>query len=870
MAFNLFDNILQSSTNKFLGTQRSVPSTPSFSTPQAPRTTSYVAPTIVKPSPYWSNPVDQTQSPFYKAVQWGANLFTGVKNRLQETYQSDIDRKQQEMDQKWIKFADHLIKKGYTKEQVFASLDELKKAWELQVSPNFSERLVSGLSNRMGEVQRTTERLANEWFTPKTTITAPISYAGDVVGTAFEPVGALLSPVVQKVIEKTGQTQNVEDVGKWWEWVRQSNPNFADAIEWAMNVSSVLPLSPKVTAPIKSGLQTAGTKAIQTAESLTPNLAKQAKKLTSQAEMWFRKQAEDIAVPKLSEMGMRDKQKVTGDVIETKPWFFKKEELVRSPQEALAIEEVSRMLKEGKIKKGSTELQKASAIESEIGWLAEALKWRLDNTPNQVSISKLEVESLLDDITKNIDKNPFLKAWDLDRSAKQIIANIREKLTKDIYTPSELLEIRKQLDADIKQFKWEKVFWQDIENALSTTIKDFRQWLNNKVAELVPDADVRSFLDRQSALYTALDNVNAKWSKQANSTIGRVLSKIQSATWIPRTEIIELSTALGLLWASSLAPIVAPIAIWATAIAGGKKAIWAILSPKNKVRIANVLTKLDEAIKKNPKDAELLKAKELFSKYNKNDWTTTNIRNTGNNWSSNPQPIIKPKNESKVIKPTSSTNTANDIPEGYTKNVFGEVIKKPWYKKGGFVKIPEIGKNSNNPIINKQTWETLNQAIDKLKKNNWSEKDIQRYKDAVLGKKENIVKKEWILDTVNPTWWLFVEYTPKKRANSIISSKDLTTLDKTLWKSPDDYITIYRGTVKWQKEMNPWDFVTDMPELAKSYAGWDKIVISKKVKYSDIIDSINEWWWNEYLYIPKEMQKWDKKQIKLTPSKKKK
>jgi len=36
----------------------------------------------------------------------------------------------------------------------------------------------------------------------------------------------------------------------------------------------------------------------------------------------------------------------------------------------------------------------------------------------------------------------------------------------------------------------------------------------------------------------------------------------------------------------------------------------------------------------------------------------------------------------------------------------------------------------------------LNQAIEKLKKNNWSEKDIQKYKDAVLGKKENIVRKE--------------------------------------------------------------------------------------------------------------------------------
>ena len=182
------------------------------------------------------------------------------------------------------------------------------------------------------------------------------------------------------------------------------------------------------------------------------------------------------------------------------------------------------------------------------------------------------------------------------------------------------------------------------------------------------------------------------------------------------------------------------------------------------------------------------------------------------------KPIVKPNskpNESKVIKPT----TGNNIPEGYIENpMTGEIIKNPSWKKGGFIKIPEIGKNP-------------------------------------------IVKKEWVLDTVNPTWWLFVDYTPSKRANSIISSKALTTLDKTLWKSPDDYITIYRGTVKWQKEMNPWDFVTDMPELAKSYAGWNNIVISKRVKYSDIIDSISEWGWNEYLYIPKELQKWDNKII---------
>ena len=655
MALNLFSNIFDQFTTK-----QAQPQVPSFDTPQAPRTSSYVAPTVNKTpvlrnnwfAPWYENTVDETQSTLFKWVQWAANLFTGIKKRLGETVQSDIDKKQQEMDQKWIKFADHLIKKGYTKEQVFSSLDELKKAWELQVSPNFSERLVGNLANRIGEVQRTTERLANEPLSTRMATGIP-SYAGDIVWTAFEPVGALLSPVVQKVIEKTGQTQNVEEAGKWWEWVRQSNPNFADAIEGSLNVASLLP-TPKIGWIVKQGtkdtvsaISKVAPKAI---DMVTPDLWKMSKKLISSSDEAFRKQAEDIAVPKLSEMWFRDKQKVAGDVVETKSWFFKKEELVRSPQEALAIEEVSRMLKEGKIKKWGTELQKSVAINDEITGLAEQLKWRLDYLWKNVNVPKTDVDSLLDTISKNIDRNPFLKAWDLDRSAQQIIKNIREKLTKESYTPSELLEIRKQLDSDIKTYKWEKSFSPDIENAFSTTLRDIRQGINNKVSELVPNAEVRSFLDRQSALYTARDNVDLKWSKQANSTIGRVLSKIQSATGIPRTEIIELSTALGLLWASSLAPIVAPIAIWATAIAGGKKAIWAILSPKNKVRIANMITKIDEAIKNNPKDAELLKAKDLFSKFNKNGWTTTNILRPSNNWSK--PSLIKPA----IIQSTNKEN----------------------------------------------------------------------------------------------------------------------------------------------------------------------------------------------------------------------
>lgn len=42
---NLFDNIIQSSVGNFLGTKPTVP-TPSFETPQAPRTVNYTAPQV--------------------------------------------------------------------------------------------------------------------------------------------------------------------------------------------------------------------------------------------------------------------------------------------------------------------------------------------------------------------------------------------------------------------------------------------------------------------------------------------------------------------------------------------------------------------------------------------------------------------------------------------------------------------------------------------------------------------------------------------------------------------------------------------------------------------------------------------------------
>lgn len=53
------------------------------------------------------------------------------------------------------------------------------------------------------------------------------------------------------------------------------------------------------------------------------------------------------------------------------------------------------------------------------------------------------------------------------------------------------------------------------------------------------------------------------------------------------------------------------------------------------------------------------------------------------------------KNESKVSEPT----TGDTIPDGYTKNAFGEIIKKPGYKKGGFIRLGSEPKKLSNPLV---------------------------------------------------------------------------------------------------------------------------------------------------------------------------
>jgi len=110
---------------------------------------------------------------------------------------------------------------------------------------------------------------------------------------------------------------------------------------------------------------------------------------------------------------------------------------------------------------------------------------------------------------------------------------------------------------------------------------------------------------------------------------------------------------------------------------------------------------------------------------------------------------------------------------------------------------------------------------------------------------EKVVRK---IDSLNPTGSLHVNYTPQERM-TLKLGENMTTLDKTSGKSPNEIITIYRGAPKIQKEIVPGDFITTNYKLAKSYTG-EENVLSKEVKMSDILDDKTEPLGEEYIYRP--------------------
>jgi len=194
---------------------------------------------------------------------------------------------------------------------------------------------------------------------------------------------------------------------------------------------------------------------------------------------------------------------------------------------------------------------------------------------------------------------------------------------------------------------------------------------------------------------------------------------------------------------------------------------------------------------------------------------------------------ILPNPPTNAKQQVSEPNAGDTIPEGYFRNMFWEIIKKPSNKTGGFIKIPWWNKIEYNVwetksdiyerITGKQlveTWKSRKRILEKYfankelvpnEKSIIEQEKLKSIKEAELKKEndiyENNIKEFWNSD--NPTiellkkLWMWEDFEKLKGAynSRTIKNEDNTFLDllqKDIFKSELPKIKSYIKNTYWE------------------------------------------------------------------------
>jgi hypothetical protein len=124
-------------------------------------------------------------------------------------------------------------------------------------------------------------------------------------------------------------------------------------------------------------------------------------------------------------------------------------------------------------------------------------------------------------------------------------------------------------------------------------------------------------------------------------------------------------------------------------------------------------------------------------------------------------------------------------------------------------------------------------------------KELERVEPSGKTGQLTTTESDNVLNSINPTGGIFVEYTPEQR-DTLPLGENITTYDETANISPTEKVTVYRGVPNNVNEIKSGDFVTTNEQLAKDYAGEGK-VISIEVNANDILDDKTEPLGEEYI-----------------------
>ena len=178
-------------------------------------------------------------------------------------------------------------------------------------------------------------------------------------------------------------------------------------------------------------------------------------------------------------------------------------------------------------------------LEKEVNKTHNSLNKLLGKSKFKFNKKKLESD-LKDKIEIDLNENPVL-VGDANAVATKIYNKALRLLKEADGSPASIMNVRRQLDDWSK--KAGKTSYDGTENAWTVSQRLVRDFLNESVAEAVPNTKVLEKLRRQHLLLRSRDRVLPKSAKEANTKIGRTAQNVGKTldVSIPKTPLGKIA-----------------------------------------------------------------------------------------------------------------------------------------------------------------------------------------------------------------------------------------------------------------------------------------------------------------------------------------
>ncbi len=222
-----------------------------------------------------------------------------------------------------------------------------------------------------------------------------------------------------------------------------------------------------------------------------------------------------------------------------------------------------------------------------------------DLNKSDVKLNKKELNDELERIVDDLQETNPVLVGDASAVAKKIFNKAQQLLAKTDGSPAQLMQVRRDLDKWAKQQG--KGSFDGNENAYTVAQRAVRDFLNEKVADAVPDVNVLDKLRRQHLLLRANDRLLPKAAQEADTKLGRLGQNIAKATdtTLPKTPLgkfMTISAGLTILGSAGFAGMLPAL----TGVIGTGTLGYAIyrgsISPSTKKALSKALREVDNVL----------------------------------------------------------------------------------------------------------------------------------------------------------------------------------------------------------------------------------------------------------------------------------